>query len=1230
MNKKKLNKLIRKTVAKAMADALAGANAPKKKSSINPTVLARSRIKKAQRESHAAANQARFMPAKPMPGVVPADSKAAMAMDEVFLESAAWAGQALIEGQLYDGTAFLGYAFLSLLSQRPEYRVVSETIAMEATREWIELQSSGDAVAKAAGEGGDPDVDEDPDEKKAEAQAKADKIKKIEAEFDRLKVQDAFRKFSEQDGYFGRAHLYLDTGDTDERDELVQSIGGGNDEISKSKVNPEKPLLAVRNVEPVWVYPANYDSIDPLKPAWFNPATWFVQGKEVHCSRLLTGVAREVPDLLKPQYAFGGLSTSQMVKPYVDAWLKTKNSVNELISAFAQMILETDLSETLSGGGDQLDLRADLFNNYRDNRNLMMVNKGTEELKNVITPLGTLDALQAQSQEHMASVSRIPLVKLLGIQPAGLNASSEGELITFEDMIRAYQKKMYGEPLNRVLWFVQLSLFGEVDPTITVEFNPLRQMTKKEGGEIDKSEAEADQIRIDSGVLDPVEARRALASKEDSRYHDIDVEDVPDLGEEEADGLMPKKPPGQGGGGAEGESGGEGGEGGGQDRAIVPFGGAADEAAFDDGSFEASKHPRVPSGPEGGEFTASGGGGAAGAGEPAGKPNSFREDTDLNPKAIKVGGDKWNKDTAVRLEREYVRVRPKIEALVAEALGKKVEAGEEDEPAGWDGLTGSAQTEIEEKFKKEVYDDYYKSEEENWHENGDALNDAKSLIAHGFNSAGVSEWATDALDQYIEGEPVSEYEAGEGKEDTPSREEQGLPRIPYTIKQLMDAISIETDDGKTEIEFDDEKLMKPDNLVEGQSTLPGIEEPTPSDALTKEMREGLTKTILDAFNEKAEATEGDMDPPEYLQESAQEQVEESWNEKDDEEKYHWGAENGLVNDDESKAGWDTIVGLPKKFEPMNESSGDNYVKTQRVARYLSQERAAQLLVERYNAPRKPSGEPMNEELMLDKAREAVASVDTALWRGWKQSSTSNEGKLLQVAVADELGGKLRTGVITKHGADLDRDQIAKWADRVYNTIGGYAGVKAYIRAKWEVTQYLLDKADIHTVDVYRAVNISKEAEEPISITELTDMASASHEGAKYKVPDFDKGEPGAFIYFKDHDAAKSFVMKKLEGGPKREQVEGGYTKLPDIKVERNGAASTTTDPKVANDWDGSSGRVVLRASVPRTAVVSVPAYGQNVHSEKEVVIAGTAWVGWDAWSGRAPTFDAVPMAGATT
>jgi hypothetical protein len=42
-------------------------------------------------------------------------------------------------------------------------------------------------------------------------------------------------------------------------------------------------------------------------------------------------------------------------------------------------------------------------------------------------------------------------------------------------------------------------------------------------------------------------------------------------------------------------------------------------------------------------------------------------------------------------------------------------------------------------------------------------------------------------------------------------------------------------------------------------------------------------------------------------------------------------------------------------------------------------------------------------------------------------------------------------------------------------------------------------------------------------------------------------------------------------------------------------------------------------------VVSVPAYGINIVGEHEVVVAGTAWKGWDAWKGAAPLHEQVKI-----
>lgn len=470
-----------------------------------------------------------FTPA-PIPDFIKESMKAQslpeLAMDSNISSAATWAGSywGPYGYAFTEGLEFLGYPYLAELAQRPEYRRIVEIIAQEMTRKWIRVTSADDG-----------------DENKENDKARSDKIAKIVEEMERLNVRENFKIIAEQDGFFGRAHLYLDTGASDDSEELKLPIGDGHDKLSKSKVGKDKPLVALRPVEAVWTYPTNYNSNDPLKGDWYNPDMWFVMGKQVHVSRLLPFIGRPVPDLLKPAYSFGGLAMTQMAKPYVDNWLQTRQSVNDLISAFSVMVLSTNMSSVLQGGGMEQEMaRAAIFNNLRNNRGVFMVDKSEEEFKNVSAPIAGLHELQAQAQEHMASVCGIPLVKLLGITPSGLNASSEGEIRVFYDTIAAYQESFYRDNLNKVLGFIQLSLFGEVDDSIVFQFEPLFSLTEKELAEARKAEAETDQIYIDAGVVSPAEVRQRLASDPDSSYDGLDPDDLPDLLDEEEEGLVPK------------------------------------------------------------------------------------------------------------------------------------------------------------------------------------------------------------------------------------------------------------------------------------------------------------------------------------------------------------------------------------------------------------------------------------------------------------------------------------------------------------------------------------------------------------------------------------------------------------------------------------------------------------------------------------------------------------------
>ncbi|MTV78262.1 DUF1073 domain-containing protein, partial [Streptococcus pneumoniae] len=81
--------------------------------------------------------------------------------------------------------------------------------------------------------------------------------------------------------------------------------------------------------------------------------SWFVMGKATHSSRLLSFMARPVTDLLKPAYNFGGMSLSQLLEPYVNNWLSTRDNVSALIANFSRSGLATNMGSILNGGNGQ-------------------------------------------------------------------------------------------------------------------------------------------------------------------------------------------------------------------------------------------------------------------------------------------------------------------------------------------------------------------------------------------------------------------------------------------------------------------------------------------------------------------------------------------------------------------------------------------------------------------------------------------------------------------------------------------------------------------------------------------------------------------------------------------------------------------------------------------------------------------------------------------------------------
>jgi len=179
-----------------------------------------------------------------------------------------------------------------------------------------------------------------------------------------------------------------------------------------------------------------------------------------------------------------------------------------------------------------------MFVQTRDNRGLMLTDKSQEELEAIAVPLSGLDKLQAQAQEQMASVARIPLSIYLQVTPTGLNATNDGETRNFYADVHSYQEKNVRGPLKLVIDLIQLSLFGAIDPAISFEFLPLWEMSDKDRADIRKADAEADVAYVTAGVVSNEETRQRLANDTTSLYYGVDLSDpAPDV--EDDDEAVP-------------------------------------------------------------------------------------------------------------------------------------------------------------------------------------------------------------------------------------------------------------------------------------------------------------------------------------------------------------------------------------------------------------------------------------------------------------------------------------------------------------------------------------------------------------------------------------------------------------------------------------------------------------------------------------------------------------------
>lgn len=123
-----------------------------------------------------------------------------------------------------------------------------------------------------------------------------------------------------------------------------------------------------------------------------------------------------------------------------------------------------------------------------------------------------LDRLAGQ----VSGATGIPLVRLLGEQPGGLNADSSGVIRVYFDTTKAAQESKLRPGMSKVLELCHRSRFGvPPEPGFSFKFRPLWQLEEKEKAEISGSVVNAVNMAFAGGIIDRPTAMRELRESSD-------------------------------------------------------------------------------------------------------------------------------------------------------------------------------------------------------------------------------------------------------------------------------------------------------------------------------------------------------------------------------------------------------------------------------------------------------------------------------------------------------------------------------------------------------------------------------------------------------------------------------------------------------------------------------------------------------------------------------------------
>lgn len=236
--------------------------------------------------------------------------------------------------------------------------------------------------------------------------------------------------------------------------------------------------------------------------------------QRIHYSRVLRIDGVDLPYWQKISENLWGQSVIERLIDRLVAFDSTTIGAAQLVyKAHLRTISIDGLRSIIAAGGPALDgllAQMEMIRRFQTNEGLTIID-GKDTFDAHQYTFSGLDNVLMQFGQQLSGASQIPLVRLFGQSPAGLNSSGESDLRTYYDNTKQQQERRLRSPVTRLYDVVIRSELGTKPPEgFAYQFASLWQLSDTEKATNAKTTAEAVTTAYDADLIDRPTAMKEL------------------------------------------------------------------------------------------------------------------------------------------------------------------------------------------------------------------------------------------------------------------------------------------------------------------------------------------------------------------------------------------------------------------------------------------------------------------------------------------------------------------------------------------------------------------------------------------------------------------------------------------------------------------------------------------------------------------------------------------------